>query len=419
MEVRSEWIIAEAESVGFDACGIASATLLEEESARVEQWLEDKREGEMGYLTRNKEKRYDPRILVEGTKSIVTVLYNYFPQQTIGDSDKFKIAKYAYGADYHDVMKRKMRQLLERIEARTGKLEGTRVFVDSAPVLDRAWAVRCGLGFIGKNTMLIHPSKSLTASRSQHEPILTTESGQEDKIISTAGRSREQESKVVSTAGKLEDTRVFADPAPVLDRAWAMRCGPDFIGKNTTNKSLTAFRSQHETNLTAGNGQEGEVMSTAGRSQRQGSFFFIGHLFLPLELDETGQPLNNRCGRCTKCIDACPTGALEAPFRIDARKCISYLTIEYKGSLDDLDPKTFKGWMYGCDICQDVCPYNRFALPNIEPEFQPSKRLLAMRENDWKNLDETTFEALFKHSAVQRAGYKGLKRNIKFISGEN
>ena len=302
----SGWIVAEAERMGFDACGIAQATALEEESAHVEQWLESDCEGEMGYLTRNKEKRYDPRLLVEGTKSIVTVLYNYYPKQCIGDSDRFKIAKYAYGADYHDVLKRKMRQLLEGIEAQTGKLEGTRLFVDSAPVLDRAWAVRCGLGFIGKNTTLIQPKK--------------------------------------------------------------------------------------------------------------GSFFFIGHLFLPIELEGTGKPLTNRCGRCTKCLDACPTGALEAPFHIDARKCISYLTIEYKGSLAGIDPKTFNGWMYGCDICQDVCPYNRFALPNREPEFQPSERLIAMHDDDWKSLSKEDFDALFKHSAVQRAGYEGLKRNIDFLS---
>lgn len=305
----SEWIIEEARQLGFDACGIANATALEAESVHVERWLESGREGEMGYLTRNKEKRYDPRLLVEGTKSIVTVLYNYFPKQQIGDGEHFKIAKYAYGADYHDVLKRKMRQLLERIETQTGKLEGTRVFVDSAPVLDRAWAVRCGLGFIGKNTTLIHPKK--------------------------------------------------------------------------------------------------------------GSFFFIGHLFLPIELSETGQVMTNRCGRCTKCLDACPTGALEAPFHIDARKCISYLTIEYKGSLDNFDSKTFNGWMYGCDICQDVCPYNRFSLPNMEPEFQPTEQLISMRKEDWKNLTETEFETLFKHSAVQRAGYEGLKRNIEFISRES
>ena len=295
--------------MGFDACGIASATVLESESALVEQWLNEGHEGEMSYLTRNKEKRYDPRLLVEGTKSIVTVLYNYYPKQQIGDGEHFKIAKYAYGADYHDVLKRKLRQLLERIETQTGKLDGVRVFVDSAPVLDRAWAVRCGLGFVGKNTTLIHPKK--------------------------------------------------------------------------------------------------------------GSFFFIGHLFLPVALAETGQELTNRCGRCTKCLDACPTHALEAPFHIDARKCISYLTIEYKGGLGDMDPSTFKGWMYGCDICQDVCPYNRFALPNLEPEFQPSERLIAMHEDDWKHLSEADFKALFKHSAVQRAGYEGLKRNIEFISKES
>jgi epoxyqueuosine reductase len=302
----SQWIVAEAEKMGFDACGVSSATLLEEESAHVEQWLEAQHEGEMNYLSRNREKRYDPRLLVEGTKSIVTVLYNYFPKQKLKEADNFKIAKYAYGADYHDVLKRKLRQLLERIEKQTGKLEGVRVFVDSAPVLDRAWAVRCGLGFIGKNTALIHPKK--------------------------------------------------------------------------------------------------------------GSFFFIGHLFLPLDLTETGHALANHCGRCTRCIDACPTGALEAPFRIDARKCISYLTIEYKGSLEGFASSKFNGWIYGCDICQDVCPYNRFSLPNIEPEFQPSEKLLSMRKTDWKNLNKADFEVLFAHSAVQRAGFEGLKRNIGFIS---
>ena len=303
----SRWIIAEAAQMGFDACGIARATVLEEESAHVEQWLEGEREGEMGYLTRNKEKRYDPRLLVEGTKSVVTVLYNYFPKQVL-PGERYKIAKYAYGSDYHEVLKRKLRQLVEHIETQTGRLEGVRVFVDSAPVLDRAWAVRCGLGFIGKNTTLIHPKK--------------------------------------------------------------------------------------------------------------GSFFFIGHLFLPLELEETGRPLPNHCGRCTKCLDACPTGALEAPFRIDARKCISYLTIEYKGSLDGYDPKAFRGWMYGCDICQDVCPYNKFSLPNSEPEFQPSEQLLAMREEDWKTIDKDRFDALFKRSAMQRAGFEGLKRNTELIARE-
>lgn len=355
MGTLSQWIVDEAEKMGFDACGIACATALDKESAHMEQWLEEEHEGEMGYLTRNREKRYDPRLLVEGTKSIVTVLYNYFPKQQLGDGEHFKIAKYAYGADYHDVLKRKMRLLLERIETQTGKLEGTGIFVDSAPVLDRAWAVRCGLGFIGKNTMLIHPSLSMIASRNHEPPTTPT-----NPLSMIASRNHQS--------------------LPTLDHQFL----------------------------------------TAGRSQRQGggSFFFIGHLFLPLDLTETGQVLTNRCGRCTRCLDACPTGALEAPFRIDARKCISYLTIEYKGSLDGLDRKKFQGWMYGCDICQDVCPYNRFALPNVEPEFQPSEQLMAMREKDWKSLSKDEFEALFKHSAMQRAGFEGLKRNIDFISGD-
>ena len=303
----SDLILSEAEQLGFAACGISCATLLEKESAQMERWLEAEHEGEMGYLNRNKEKRYDPRLLVEGTKSIVTVLYNYYPQRLLPQEDNFKIAKYAYGEDYHEVLKQRMRQLLERIEAHTGPLEGTRVFADSAPVLDRAWAVKCGLGFIGKNTTLIHPKK--------------------------------------------------------------------------------------------------------------GSFFFIGHLFLPIELDPTGAAMDNHCGRCTRCLDACPTGALQAPFTLDARKCISYLTIEYKGELKG-DSSVFNDWMYGCDICQDVCPYNKFVIGNQEPKFQPSEGLLAMRKKDWKALDKATFDALFHKSAVKRAGYEGLKRNITFLEPE-
>lgn len=303
----ASWIVFEAEQLGFDACGVSRAEFLDAESALMEQWLEAEYEGEMSYLTRNKEKRYDPRLLVEGTKSIVTVLYNYYPKALLPEENNFKIAKYAYGEDYHDVLKQKMRQLLERIETRTGKLEGTRVFVDSAPVLDRAWAVKCGLGFIGKNTTLIHPQK--------------------------------------------------------------------------------------------------------------GSFLFIGHLFLPLELEPTGQETANRCGRCTRCLDACPTGALEAPFHIDARKCLSYLTIEYKGGLEGHDRSKFHDWIYGCDSCQDACPYNKkFSVANMEPRFQPSEKLLEMRKEDWKRLDKETFNLLFKKSAVQRAGFEGLKRNITYLS---
>ncbi len=300
------WILSEAERLGFDACGVSPAGALDRESARMEAWLEADREGEMQYLNRNKEKRYDPRLLVEGTRSIVTVLYNYYPGTLLPETDNYKLAKYAYGEDYHEVVKRKLMTLLSVIETKTGLLEGVRAFTDSAPILDRAWAVRCGLGFIGKNTALIHP--------------------------------------------------------------------------------------------------------------RKGSFLFIGHLFLPIELQATGKPMTNHCGRCTRCLDACPTGALEAPFHIDARKCLSYLTIEYKGDLEGQDPNRFHDWIYGCDICQDVCPYNKkFSIANKEPLFQPSEALTQLRKKDWEALDRNAFERLFKRSAVRRAGYEGLRRNINFL----
>ncbi|MBP5572984.1 MAG: tRNA epoxyqueuosine(34) reductase QueG [Bacteroidales bacterium] len=310
MEVESLtlWILSEAERLGFDACGVSPAEALDRESARMEAWLEADREGEMHYLNRNKEKRYDPRLLVEGTRSIVTVLYNYYPGTLLSETDNYKLAKYAYGEDYHEVVKQKLMTLLSVIESRTGRLEGVRAFTDSAPILDRAWAVRCGLGFIGKNTALIHP--------------------------------------------------------------------------------------------------------------RKGSFLFIGHLFLPIELQATGKPMTNHCGRCTRCLDACPTGALEAPFHIDARKCLSYLTIEYKGDLEGQDPSCFHDWIYGCDICQDVCPYNKkFSIANKEPLFQPSEALTQLRKKDWEALDRDTFERLFKRSAVRRAGFEGLRRNINFLRG--
>lgn len=293
-----------AEQLGFAACGVSCAEALPIDAERVEQWLAQDFEGSMSYLQRNKEKRYDPRLLVEGTKSIVTVLYNYYPSQQLDDT--YKIAKYAYGKDYHVVLKDRLRDLLAAIETTTGPLQPVRIFTDSAPVLDRAWAVRCGLGFIGKNTMLIHPKK--------------------------------------------------------------------------------------------------------------GSFFFIGHLFLPIELEPTGQPMQNHCGNCTRCIDACPTGAIIAPFTLDARRCISYLTIEAVrpgvSTESSLPFAQNSAWIYGCDCCQDVCPYNKFSVPNLDPNFQASEKLLSMKTEDWDQLDETTFDRIFKDSAVQRIGYQGLKENI-------
>lgn len=307
-ESLSEHIVKQAEGLGFDACGIASAERLADDAARMEQWLAEGCHGTMGYLERNRDKRYDPSLLVEGTKSVVTVICNYYPSDPLRSPDNYHLAKYAYGADYHEVMKAKLRVLLDHIVALTGPLPGSRCFVDSAPVLDRAWAQRSGLGFIGKNTSLIHPKK--------------------------------------------------------------------------------------------------------------GSFFFIGHLFLPIALSPVGQPLANRCGTCTRCLDACPTGALDRPFHLDARRCISYLTIEHHGPIQGVGPHQFHDWVYGCDVCQDVCPYNRFSVATLEPAFQPSEALKAMRKADWQQLDADAFHRLFAHSAVQRAGIEGVKRNVRFVEGK-
>lgn len=299
-------ILDQAKVLGFDEVGISTATHLAQHSEYMEAWLKKGYQGTMGYLERNREKRYDPRQLLEGTKSIVTVLQNYFQDVDPATSDNFRIAKYALGKDYHQVIRHKLRLMLRAIEAETGPLNA-RAFTDSAPVLDRAWAEKAGLGFIGKNTCLIHP--------------------------------------------------------------------------------------------------------------RKGSYFFVGHLFLPLELEEKREQVSDYCGTCRRCIDACPTGALVAPHELDANKCISYLTIEYRGKLPvDLRNK-FSGYIFGCDICQDVCPWNRFAQPHNEPLFAMHDELKNMRRSQWLKLDEQRFNELFADSAIQRTGFNGLKRNINFVAG--
>ncbi|HMM11028.1 MAG TPA: tRNA epoxyqueuosine(34) reductase QueG [Bacteroidales bacterium] len=301
-------IISQAGELGFDEVGIAAAGFLENHAQHMEKWLENGYQGTMSYLERNREKRYNPQLLLSGTKSVVTVLQNYYPAEEPQSSDNFRIAKYAYGKDYHKVIRDKLYLMLKAIEAETGPLEA-RAFTDSAPVLDRAWAEKCGLGFIGKNTCLIHP--------------------------------------------------------------------------------------------------------------RKGSFFFIGHLFLPLELEEKAESITDYCGTCRRCLDACPTGALVAPHQLDATKCISYLTIEYRGELPQALRDKFSGYVFGCDICQDVCPWNRFAKPHNEPLFALHAELKAMRSKDWLQLDENRFNELFRDSAVQRTGYSGLRRNIDFLAGNN
>jgi len=300
----SEFIRTEALNLGFFDCGFSKARHLPNDERRMEMWLEDGKNADMAYLERNREKRYNPNLLVEESKTVITVLFNYYPSEKLEEKDNFKISKYAYGKDYHYIIKDKLKLLLLKIEEKTGKRKA-RVFTDSAPVLDRAWARESGLGYIGKNTILIN--------------------------------------------------------------------------------------------------------------KKGGSYFFIGHIILDLEIEFEAKSVANSCGTCTKCIQACPTDALE-PFKLDANKCISYLTIENRGDIPEEFSGKFENYIFGCDICMDVCPWNRFTIANSEPLFQPSEELLKMRLADWENLDKQKFKKLFRGSAVERAGFKGLKRNINFVS---
>lgn len=300
----SRLIKDEAKRLGFDGCGISKATHLSEDGKRVEDWLAKGLHGDMSWLERNKEKRYDPRKLVKNARSVITVLYNYTPREKLSEENNYKVSAYAYGEDYHKVIKDKLHLLLKFIEGESGKRQA-RIFVDSAPVLDRAWALQGGLGFIGKNTMLIN--------------------------------------------------------------------------------------------------------------RKRGSYFFIGHIILDLELEyESQQPEKNFCGSCTLCLKACPTNALE-PFVLDANKCISYLTIEYQGEIPRSFHDKFDNWIFGCDICQDVCPWNRDSTPHDEPKFELSNQLKQMKKKDWQLIEENEFNKLFGKSALSRADFSGLKRNIKYI----
>jgi epoxyqueuosine reductase len=302
----SESIKNKAAELGFFSCGISQAGNLEEDTVRLRQWLEIGYHSGMAYMANHFEKRIDPRKLAENAKSVISILYNYAPKQRIPENDNYKISSYAYGSDYHFVLKRKLRQLIAFIKEQAGDISA-RAFVDSAPVLERAWAVRSGLGWIGKNTMLI--------------------------------------------------------------------------------------------------------------TKEQGSYFFIGEIITGLELEYDGRTVANYCGGCTRCIDACPTDAL-TPYELDANKCISNLTIENKS---DHIPDEYKGkfdnWIFGCDICQQVCPWNRLSEPHHEPEFDPSEDLLKMNKSGWENLEEKQFNEVFKSSPLKRAKFKGIKRNIYFVKG--
>ena len=299
---QSQFIKTEAKRLGFLSCGISKAGFLEEEAPRLEKWLKNNAHGEMRYMENHFDKRLDPTKLVEGSKSVVSLLLNYFPSE-IQNTESYQLSKYAYGTDYHFVIKDKLKELLQSIQDEIGDVHG-RAFVDSAPVLDKAWAAKSGLGWIGK-----------------HSNLLT---------------------------------------------------------------------------------------------QQIGSFYFIAELIIDLEL-EYDYATTDHCGTCTACIDACPTEAITEPYVVDGSKCISYFTIELKENI----PSEFKGqfddWMFGCDICQDVCPWNRFSKAHSEPLFNPHPELLDMTKKDWEEITQDTFSKVFKKSAVKRTKFEGLQRNISFL----
>jgi len=297
-------IKAKAFDLGFLDCGISKADFLAEEKPRLERWLNQGLHGEMSYMKRHFDMRLDPRLIFEGAKSIISVLLNYYPKREQQDQQAPVLSKYAYGKDYHFVMKDKLNALLVFIQEEIAPCHG-RAFVDSAPVLDKAWAAKAGLGWVGKHTNLI--------------------------------------------------------------------------------------------------------------SVEHGSFFFIGELIVDLELPANKKTIRDHCGTCTRCIDACPTQAIVAPQVVDARRCISYQTIELKGELDENLKDQFEDRVFGCDICQDICPWNLKSQPHQEPEFDPHPKLMELTRNEWMEMDKPLFRELFRKSAVKRTKFEGLKRNLKFI----
>jgi epoxyqueuosine reductase len=301
-EKYTKLIKAEAQRLGFLSCGISKAGFLEQEASRLENWLNDQMNGQMIYMENHFDKRLNPTLLVDGAKSVISLLLNYYPSE-LQNENSYKISKYAYGQDYHHVIKEKLKELLHLIQSEIGEVSG-RAFVDSAPVLDKAWAAKSGLGWVGKNSNLI--------------------------------------------------------------------------------------------------------------TQKVGSFYFIAELIVDLEL-EYDTPTTDHCGSCTACIDACPTEAIVAPYVVDGSKCISYFTIELKENLPQEMKGKFDDWMFGCDVCQDVCPWNRFSKPHNEPLFEANSDILNFSKTDWEEITVDTFQKVFKNSAVKRTKYEGLLRNINFL----
>ncbi len=300
---NTQVIKQKAHDLGFEEVGVSKAEFLNDEAKKLEAWLNNNHQGEMAYMANHFDVRTDPRKLVPGAKSVISLSYNYYTETTQEDPKAPKISKYAYGRDYHKVVRKKLKALLKFVQEEIGEVDG-RAFVDSAPVMERVWAQKSGLGWIGKNTLLL--------------------------------------------------------------------------------------------------------------TKRKGSYFFLAELILDLELDYDG-PVQDHCGSCTKCIDACPTDAIYAPYQMDASKCISYLTIELKDKIPSQFKGKMKDWMYGCDICQEVCPINAKSKNHQEPQFNPKEELLRKDRQEWEEITEEVFTKLFEGSPVKRTKFAGLKRNIEFL----
>ena len=301
-EKYTQLIKAEAKRLGFLSCGISKSGFLETEAPRLENWLNQNQNGQMHYMENHFDKRLNPNLLVDDAKSVISLLLNYYPTEK-QNPESYQISKYAYGQDYHFVIKEKLKELLYTIQNQIGEVSG-RAFVDSAPVLDKAWAAKSGLGWIGKNSNLL-------------------------------------------------------------------------------TKSV-------------------------------GSFYFIAELIIDLELNYDA-PTTDHCGSCTACLDACPTEAIVSPYVVDGSKCISYFTIELKENIPQEMKGKFNDWAFGCDICQDVCPWNKFSKPHNEPLFNANPELLSFSKKDWEEITAETFTQVFKNSAVKRTKIEGFKRNINFL----
>lgn len=331
---KSAWLKAEAHRLGFLACGIARAEFLEEEAPRLERWLREGRHGAMGYMANHFDLRLDPRKLVPGAKSVVSLAYNYYTPPLQKDPAAPKLSTYAYGRDYHKTVKQRLKPLMAFMQERFGNVE-MRAFVDSAPVMEKVWAQRAGVGWVGKNANVIRKPSAFAASDALEVP----------------------------------DAR----------------------------------------NL-------GAARPSALRDERVGggSFFFLCEIITDLEL-EADAPAADHCGTCRRCIDACPTGAIIRPYVVDGSQCISYFTIELKEAIPQEMKGRFANWAFGCDICQQVCPWNRFSTPHQEPDFRPSDKLMGLSREEWHGMSEVLFEELFERSAVKRTKFSGLKRNLDFL----